>query len=361
MDTEEIEKQHVVDALSSTGTILRVKDFVWCAEEWPDLTHDAYAEEIPVISLAAAVRYDDGEYDRRCREMVEASIEWGFFKLVDHGVSSEIMENFKDRCEEFFDLCTEEKMKGARSGGLPLGYSASNIDYGLNLPWAEIVQLLHSPQQVVHFTKNVYGDQNHQHFSDAIIEYMEAVDRLGMRILEMLARGLGLCDDFFTKNFKDKEQTMLRVNRYPPCPLPEKCLGLGSHSDPQTLTILLQDHVGGLQVQKNGEQWVGIRPVSGSFVVNIGDTLEAWTNGRLKSVVHRAVVNREKTRLSAAYFMSPARDAVIECPSHLVAGGGEGHGRKYAAFTWEDFRKELLKQRRVTGKTALKRYLLSPH
>ncbi|KAM7494045.1 hypothetical protein LguiB_028654 [Lonicera macranthoides] len=119
-----------------------------------------------------------------------------------------------------------------------------------------------------------------------MIEYMESLDKLGLKIFEMLARGLGLEDDFFTKNFEVKEETIIRINRYPPCPLPEKCLGLGSHSDPHTLTILLQD--------------------------------EAWTNGKLRSNVHRAVVNKEKRRLSVAYFMSPTSNAIIECPPQLM-------------------------------------------
>lgn len=107
-----------------------------------------------------------------------------------------------------------------------------------------------------------------------MVKYMQALDKLGMKIFEMLAHGMGLPDDFFTKNFEEKEATMIRVNRYPPCPLPEKCLGVGSHSDPHTLTILLQDDVGGLQVLKSDNQWIGIRPVPNSFVINIGDTLE---------------------------------------------------------------------------------------
>lgn len=109
------------------------------------------------------------------------------------------------------------------------------------------------------------------------MDYMNALDGLGMVIFEMLAHGLGLPDDFFTKNMDKKDETMIRINRYPPCPLPEKCLGLGSHSDPHTLTILLQDEVGGLQVQKSDNTWVGIRPVPNSFVINIGDTLEVST------------------------------------------------------------------------------------
>ena len=59
--------------------------------------------------------------------------------------------------------------------------------------------------------------------------------------------------------------------------------------------------------------------------------------------MHRAVVNKEKQRLSVAYFLSPTSSA-----------------RKYVSFSWGDFRKELLGQKRVVGKTALNRYLI-PH
>ncbi|KAM3000969.1 hypothetical protein FF2_037316 [Malus domestica] len=193
--------------------------------------------------------------------------------------------------------------------------------------------------------------------SNAMIRYLNALDNLGMTILEMLAHGLGLPDNFFTENFEEKEATMIRVNRYPPCPLPEKCLGLGSHSDPHTLTILLQDDVGGLQVLTSDNKWIGIRPVQNSFIINIGDTLEAWTNGKLRSVVHRAVLNKEKNRLSAAYFMSPRNSALIDCP--LVLMDAKTNPRKYVPFTWGNFRKQLLVQKRVVGKTALERYLIS--
>lgn len=75
-------------------------------------------------------------------------------------------------------------------------------------------------------------------------------------------------------------------------------------------------------------------------------------------MVHRAVVNREKKRLSAAYFFSPRSDVVIKCHPNLV-GEEEVNHRKYMPFTWGDFRKELLIQKRVLGKTALNRYLIS--
>ncbi|KAK4727968.1 hypothetical protein R3W88_032885 [Solanum pinnatisectum] len=250
--------------------------------------------------------------------MVKASENWGYFKLVDHGVSSEIVENYITRLHKIFNLPMEQKLKGGKTSSLPLGYYASNPEYGENLPWAEVLQLLQWPEMVVEFVKKVYGDQYHT-FSNAMIDYMKEMDKLGMVIFMMLAHGLGLEDDFFFK----------------------KIVGIGIHSDPQTLTILHQDQVGGLQVLKDDKQWIGVRPLPNSFVINIGDTLEAWTNGRLKSVIHRAVVNKEKQRLSIAYFMSPTSNAIIECPPQLIHP--IYNPRKYVPFTWTQLRGLLLR------------------
>ncbi|KAI3469015.1 hypothetical protein Pfo_025678 [Paulownia fortunei] len=354
-------EEHYVGSLSNTDQKLHVKNFVWSEDEWPTIKHDDFwdREDIPVISLDGIWQKSDKDevYNSVCQTMVAAAQKWGFFKLMDHGVAPEIVNDISVCLNKFFDLSMEQKLKGARTGSLPLGYSASNLDYGHNLPWVEIVQLLQSPEQVVEFSKRVSGDQ-HQVLSNAMIRYMKAMEELGITILEMLAHGLGLASDFFTRYLKEKETTMIRANRYPPCPLPDRCLGLGSHSDPHTLTILLQDEVGGLQVRKDDSDWFGIRPLPNSFVINIGDTLEAWTNGKLKSVVHRAVVNKERYRLSVAYFISPTSTAIIESPPELM--DSEPKPRKYKPFTWGDFRKELLKQKRVVGKTALDRYLMYP-
>ncbi|GLT91116.1 hypothetical protein SLE2022_090220 [Rubroshorea leprosula] len=297
----EIEEQQV-ESLSSMGKKLYVKNFIWSEEERPGINHNDFAkeEDIPVISL-----------------------------LEDHGVAIEILENAKMQLNKLFDLPMELKLK-------------------------EVLQLLQSPEHVVSLAKRVFPGQHHP-FSEAIIKYMHQLDRLGMRIFEMLAHGLGLPDDFFTKNFEKKEATIFRPSRCLPCPLPEKCLGLGSHSDPHTLTILLQDDdVGGLQILRDDNQWVGICPVPNSFIVNIGDTLEVWTNGVLKS---RAVLNKGNQRQSVAYFLSPTSSAMIDSPPQLV--DPIHNAWTFKPFTWGDFRNELISQKRVVGKTALNRYLIT--
>lgn len=79
-------------------------------------------------------------------------------------------------------------------------------------------------------------------------------------------------EDEMLKEFQDGSQLMV-VNCYPPCPQPDLTLGMPPHSDYGFLTLLLQDEVEGLQIQKQ-DQWVTVEPIPNSFVVNVGDHLE---------------------------------------------------------------------------------------
>ncbi|MBO8907890.1 isopenicillin N synthase family oxygenase, partial [Staphylococcus aureus] len=90
-------------------------------------------------------------------------------------------------------------------------------------------------------------------------------------------------------------------------PQPDLTLGLKRHTDPGTITLLLQDQVGGLQATKDGGQtWITVQPVEGAFVVNLGDHGHFLSNGRFKNADHQAVVNSNFSRMSIATFQNPA-------------------------------------------------------
>lgn len=73
------------------------------------------------------------------------------------------------------------------------------------------------------------------------------------------------------RDFFEENESIMRLNYYPPCLKPDLTLGTGPHCDPTSLTILHQDHVGGLEVFVD-QKWYSIRPNPEAFVVNIGDT-----------------------------------------------------------------------------------------
>jgi isopenicillin N synthase-like dioxygenase len=58
--------------------------------------------------------------------------------------------------------------------------------------------------------------------------------------------------------------------------------------------------------------------VPNAFVINAGELLARWTNGRWKSNVHRVInpprnLDRSAERLSIALFTGPNHDSLIEC------------------------------------------------
>ncbi|KFK31255.1 hypothetical protein AALP_AA6G088700 [Arabis alpina] len=92
---------------------------------------------------------------------------------------------------------------------------------------------------------------------------------------------------------------------------PDRTFGTSQHSDRSFLSILLQDHIGGLQVLHD-DYWVDVPPVSGALLVNLGDILQASlyiliSNDKFVSVEHRVLANRgEKPRISvASFFVHP--------------------------------------------------------
>ena len=124
----------------------------------------------------------------------------------------------------------------------------------------------------------------------------------------------GLEKDFFDKKFTDDPFAQLAMFHYPPHPVTkdgQEVWGVGRHTDYGMLTILLQDDVGGLQVEAKDGSWIDVPPVPESFVINIGDMLEIWTSGAFKAGPHRVKVSPTKHRLSVATFYDPGFDCVI--------------------------------------------------
>lgn len=113
------------------------------------------------------------------------------------------------------------------------------------------------------------------------------------------------------------------LNFYHICLNPELTIGLGRHSDVSTVTVLLQDSIGGLYVRGNdGESWIDIPPIDGSLLINVGDALQILSNGRYKSVEHCAVANGIKNSISVPNFINPRPQGTI-CPLPKVPASGE--------------------------------------
>jgi len=155
-----------------------------------------------------------------------------------------------------------------------------------------------------------------------MMRYYDAMTGLCDRLLDGFALGLGLPAGHFRPWFREP-LTQLRLLHYPPQPADAGAVHLGveAHTDPGVFTILAQDDTGGLEVRNRVGDWIAAPPIAGSFVVNIGDMMQRWTNGRFVSTPHR-VGNRGATgRISVPFFANPDYEAVVEpLPACVPAG-----------------------------------------
>jgi isopenicillin N synthase-like dioxygenase len=153
--------------------------------------------------------------------------------------------------------------------------------------------------------------------------YVDAMNALGQRLAAALARSLALPDDYFSAALREP-LTYSQLFTYPSFPPSDETrFGAGAHVDWGLFTILLQDDVGGLEVSTADGRWMPAPPVSGSFVIILGEMVLRLTNGVYRSALHRVARNTSgRPRYSMPTFVDPAYDWRIACVPTCVPACG---------------------------------------
>ncbi|CAN1131100.1 1-aminocyclopropane-1-carboxylate oxidase homolog 3 [Linum perenne] len=230
--------------------------------------------------------------------IMEASATWGFFQVVNHGISATVLEDMLNGARSFFEQDYEEKKEFySRDFSKKIGYYTNFYLY--NSPFIDWRDTIYfnmaphspSPQELPRVCREIVTD------------YSKEVMKLGELLLELLSEGLGLASDYLKEEMECAKGLRTICHYYPPCPEPDLTLGLNQHVDKDFITLLLQDQVGGLQVLHK-HQWIDVPPLPGALVVNIGDLLQLISNDKYVSVEHRVLANNRAARVSVACFFS---------------------------------------------------------
>ncbi|KAF3335184.1 gibberellin 20 oxidase 1-D-like protein [Carex littledalei] len=297
--------------------------FIWPSEETPkpDSTEELV---VPLIDLSLYHSQETG----LVRLVRSACEQHGFFQVVNHGIDPKLLQEAHRCAEMFFQMPLMEKQRAQRKQGESCGYASSFTGrFASKLPWKETLSFRFSDQkqkQKQSIVRDYFVDtlgEAYRHTGGIYQKYCEEMSRLSLDIMEVLGLSLGV-DRAHYRAFFEGNDSIMRLNYYPPCQKPEQTLGTGPHCDPTSLTILHQDDVAGLQVYIDGK-WRTIRPRANAFV--------ALSNGRYKSCLHRAVVNSRVPRKSLAFFLCPQMDKVVKPPGQLIDAKNP---RAYPDFTW---------------------------
>ncbi|KAL3627433.1 Aconitate hydratase mitochondrial [Castilleja foliolosa] len=282
----------------------------------------------PVINMD---KLNGEERSATMDKIKDACENWGFFELMNHGISTEFMDTVERLTKEHYKKSMEQRFKEmVESKGLEA--VQSEID---DLDWESTFFLRHLPESNISQIPDL-DDQ----YRKVMKEFAAQLEKLAEELLDLLCENLGLEKGYLKKVFYGSKGPTFgtKVSNYPPCPKPDLIKGLRAHTDAGGIILLFQDDkVSGLQLLKDGE-WVDVPPMRHSIVVNIGDQLEVITNGKYKSVMHRVVAQSDGTgRMSLASFYNPGSDAVIYPAPTLVEKTETNE--LYPRFVFEDYMK----------------------
>ncbi|KAL8468362.1 hypothetical protein ACS0TY_031546 [Phlomoides rotata] len=242
---------------------------------------------------------------------------WGIFQLVNHGVESGLLEKLKYEIKEFYKLPLEERLKYKIMPGDFEGYGQTIIvSPDQKVDWSDRFFIITNPIQrrKPHLLPLLPTS-----LRETLEAYISELQKISRAILGLIAEALNMNARELEEEMFENGMQSMRMTYYPPCPEPDKVMGLTPHSDASGITILLQlNGVEGLQIKKDGV-WMAVNFLPDAFVVNLGDIIEIVSNGLYKSIEHRATVNSEKERITLAMFFNCKYEAQVgPSPSLLI-------------------------------------------
>ncbi|XP_043702409.1 probable 2-oxoglutarate-dependent dioxygenase SLC1 [Telopea speciosissima] len=310
--------------------------------------------QLPIINFA---QLQGPDRQQVLNTLSKACEEYGIFQVINHGIPINVISSMIDVSKEFFELPYDEREKYMTSDlSAPVRYGTSfNQTKDGVFCWRDFLKLVCNSS-----TSDILAcwPSSPVDLRQLVFTYSKQTKSLFDMLMKAILESLGLVEneneDHFLQQFQDGSQLMF-INFFPSCPEPELTLGMPPHSDYGSLTLVLQDEVEGLQIQHQGN-WFTVKQIPNSFVVNVGDHLEIFSNGRYKSVLHRVLVNSTRSRISVASLHSLSFETVVQPAPKLI---NESNPRRYkdtdfAAFlkylsSCESKKKNFLESRKFTS------------
>ena len=293
--------------------------------------------EVPVIDIAPL--RDGSDPGGVGAALARAATEVGFLYVRNHGVDAMIVERARRAALEFFRLPEEAKREAGTNrfhhGYLKPGstqmYDGARVDLKESFNWGSEIDggpgagpevapaaepggegRAEAPPANPLLGPNVWPAAMPA-LRPAVYPYFEAASTCAEDLLRGFALGASLDAEHFIR-CRDRPVSRGSLQYYPPQPAGggEDQFGVAPHTDFGVLTVLCQDEIGGLEIQRRNGEWAAMPPISGTLVVNIGDLLERWSNRRYRSTVHRVINTSGRERLSLVLAYDPDFETLVD-------------------------------------------------
>ena len=286
------------------------------------------------------------------QQLGDSYARWGFAVIADHGMPQDKVDAAIEQMKLFFALPEETKRKYKLPVSGQRGYTPFGIETAKGATHHDLKEFWHVGRDLPpghrfrnHMPDNVWPVDELPEFQAKVGWLYEALDQMGLKVLEAIACYLGLERRFFEPTV-DFGNSILRLLHYPPVPKDGPHIRAGAHEDINVITLLLGAEEAGLEVKDHDGRWIAINPPAGSLVCNIGDMLQRLCNHRLPSTTHRVVnpapERRGFPRYSTPFFLHFNSDYVIKT---LPGSIDTAHPNRYPdPITADDYLQERLRE-----------------
>lgn len=269
--------------------------------------------KLPIIDFEGYDEADPETIRTIAKDMEYALSTLGFMSISNLDVTREQLAEIFTLSEVFFAQSKETKFESRyRSAIENFGYQGQGVEYLDPTKPADVKETFtmrdlqrHDPADE-RWPSDIFRDKMTRFYADCLSS--------AYKVQRVLAKILKTESEYFVR-YHNGENVSLRLLHYPQTDassIADGQLGAGAHTDYGMITLLFQNGVGGLQVLDDGE-WVDADPVDNTIVVNTGDLMERWTNGRFKSTLHRVQPRTgQQSRSSIAMFVDPDSETPVE-------------------------------------------------
>ena len=306
--------------------------------------------KLPILDLGPYLEGRPGALGRLAAQLRFCCEEIGFFYIENHGIPQALIDQTFDEARRFHDLPLETKMKlrstPYNSGYMPIGGSTTksttvNNNTRPNVNEAYFIGRDRKPDDWEVVAKLKLRGMNQWPPEEALpgfranaLAYVAAMTELAHKMVRAYAVALDLPADHFDRAF-DKPKTTLRLTHYPPVEkLEDNEFSIAPHTDGSFMTLLPQSAVKGLTIRLADGEWFEAPPLPGTYIVNTGDMLQHWSNGRFRSTPHYANNRATVARYAIPFFFGPNPDAMLEC---LPTCTGPDNPPKFDPITAYDY------------------------
>ena len=276
--------------------------------------------QTPIVSFEGFQSADRLKMEDAVSNVDRALSDCGFIAASDLGFSEELITKVFEASATFFLSDEKNKMRSA--------YLSAEENFGYQSFASEHLDPASPADLKETFTMRNILNATIEENRWPSVEFKELMQLFFAECLErafllqrILAEALNLDEDFFVK-FHSGQNISLRLLHYPACSsdkVEDSQLGAGAHTDYGLTTFLFQDSVGGLEICDQHGNWQDVEPDKSVVLINSGDLLERWTNGKYRSTLHRVKpMTRGRGRLSIAFFVDPDSDTEVKVPDSFI-------------------------------------------